>query len=166
MPSSGRPTATRVLIDDAELAARSDTTQLVRRTARTSALLFAAAQATSAFPPTQRASRGFYAAFLAAHAAHFVAVTRYAVRTGGHNLFPGGRSLSDVGGWPTVAGIYVAFAGLAVTGWLAQAPTATRAGGGTWGQRSDRGHVRRRLPATAPRQGASRLSVQPVPFRV
>ncbi|HZA05570.1 MAG TPA: hypothetical protein VE617_13480 [Propionibacteriaceae bacterium] len=123
MPSSGRPTATRVLIDDAELEGRSDTTQLVRRTARTSALLFAAAQATSAFPPTQRASRGFYAAFLAAHAAHFVAVTRYAVRTGGHNLFPGGRSLSDVGGWPTVAGIYVAFAGLAVTGWLAQAPT-------------------------------------------
>ena len=53
---------------------------------------------------------------MVAHAVHFVAVTRYAVRTGGRTFFPGGRSLQDVGGWRTVAGIYGAFAGLALTG--------------------------------------------------
>jgi hypothetical protein len=101
--------------------------RMVRLTARSSALLFAAAQATSTVRPVQRASRPLYAAFLVAHAAHFTAVARYAVLTGGRHLFPGGRSLADVGGWPTMAGIFVAFSGLAVTGWLAKAPTLAAA---------------------------------------
>ena len=61
---------------------------------------------------------------MAAHAVHFAVVARYAVVNGGRDLFPGGRSLHDVGGWPTVAGIYTFFAGLAVTGWVAGAPRA------------------------------------------
>jgi hypothetical protein len=98
----------------------------VRLTARSSALLFAATQATSAFG--QRAAwawRPLYVGFMAAHATHFAVVTRYAKVTGGSGLFPGGRSLNDVGGWPTVAGIYTFFAGLAVTGWAAGTPAAT-----------------------------------------
>ena len=57
-----------------------------------------------------------YRGFLVAHAVHFAAVSRYAVRTGGHDLFPGGRSLQNVGGWPTVAAIMAAFGGLAAAG--------------------------------------------------
>jgi hypothetical protein len=89
----------------------------VRLTARGSGLLFAGAQATSALgPPAGRASRPLYLGFLAVHAVHFVAVARYAVATSGRGLFPGGRSMNEVGGWPTVLGIYALFAGLAVTG--------------------------------------------------
>jgi hypothetical protein len=61
---------------------------------------------------------------MAAHAAHFTLVARYARVTGGRGLFPGGRSMNDVGGWPTVAGIYTFFAGLAFTGWATGAPAA------------------------------------------
>lgn len=89
----------------------------VRLTARGSGLLFAGAQATFALGPrAERASQPLYLAFLAAHAAHFVAVSRYAKATGGRALFPGGRDLDQVGGWPTVLGIYAVFAALALTG--------------------------------------------------
>lgn len=44
----------------------------------------------------------------AASAAHFVAVSRFAHATNGGNLFPGGRSLDDMGGWPTVLAVYAA----------------------------------------------------------
>ena len=97
----------------------------VRLTARSSALLFAAAQATSALG--ERAAwawRPLYVGFMAAHAAHFTIVARYAKVTGGRGLFPGGRSMNEVGGWPTVAGIYTFFAGLAFTGWTAGTPAA------------------------------------------
>ena len=95
----------------------------VRLTARASALLFAAGKATSAIgPPLAQASRPFYVAFLAAHAVHFTVVARYAVVNGGRDLFPGGRSLDDVGGWRTVVGIYSSFAGLAVSGWVGGSP--------------------------------------------
>ena len=98
----------------------------VQLTARASALLFAAAQATSALGPRAgRAPRLLYLAFMAAHAVHFTVVATYAVVNGGRDLFPGGRSLNDVGGWPTVAGIYTFFSGLAVTGWTTGAPRAT-----------------------------------------
>ncbi|HEX6757823.1 MAG TPA: hypothetical protein VF086_05330 [Propionibacteriaceae bacterium] len=97
----------------------------VRLTARSSALLFAAAQATPALGGrAARASRPLYLGFMAAHAAHFTVVARYAKVTGGRALFPGGRSMKDVGGWPTVAGIYSFFAGLAVTGWATGGPAA------------------------------------------
>ena len=61
---------------------------------------------------------------MAAHAVHFAVVARYAVVNGGRDLFPGGRSLNEVGGWPTVAGIYTFFAVLAGTGWVTGAPRA------------------------------------------
>ncbi len=97
----------------------------VQVTARTSALLFAAAQAASALGPrTGRAPRRLYLAFMAAHAVHFTVVARYAALNNGRDLFPGGRSLHDVGGWATVAGIYTFFAGLAVTGWATGTPRA------------------------------------------
>ena len=98
----------------------------VRLTARSSALLFAAAQATSALG--QRAGwawRPLYLGFMAAHATHFTVVVRYARVTGGRSLFPGGRNMNDVGGWPTVAAIYTFFAGLVMTGWAAGIPAAT-----------------------------------------
>jgi ABC-type amino acid transport system permease subunit len=98
----------------------------VRLTARTSALLFAASQASQAMGSgAAHAWRPLYAGFMAAHAAHFAVVIRYAKATGGRALFPGGRNLTDVGGWPTVAGIYTFFAGLAATGWAAGTLAAT-----------------------------------------
>ncbi len=97
----------------------------VRLTARTSALLFAGAQITSALGPrTGPAPRLLYLAFMAAHAVHLTVVARYAVVNRGRDLFPGGRSLEDAGGWPTVAAIYSVFAGLAVTGWATGTPRA------------------------------------------
>lgn len=98
----------------------------VRLTARASAVLFAAAQATSA-PGLRatRASRPLYLAFMAAHAVHFTVVSRYAIANGGRDLFPGGRSMNDVGGWPTVLGIYTFFAGLALTGWITGRPAVS-----------------------------------------
>lgn len=99
----------------------------VRLTARASAMLFAAAKATSAIgPPLSHASRPFYVAFLTAHAVHFTVVARYAVVNGGRDLFPGGRSLRDVGGWRTMVGIYSLFAGLAVTGWVTDSPLVAK----------------------------------------
>ena len=100
--------------------------QAVRMTARASALLFAGAQATAALgPPTARASRPLYLAFMGAHAAHFAVVTRYAKVNGGRDLFPGGRSMNEVGGWPTVLSIYFLFSVFALTGWAAGAPPGT-----------------------------------------
>jgi uncharacterized protein len=97
----------------------------VQLTARASALLFAGAQATSAMGSrAAQASRPLYVAFMAAHAVHFTVVARYAVVNGGRDLCPGGRSLTDVGGWATVAGIYTFVAGLAVTSWTTGAPRA------------------------------------------
>ena len=98
----------------------------VRLTARSSAMLFAAAQATQALGPRAgQAWRPLYLGFMAAHATHFTVVARYAKITGGRALFPGGRNLNDVGGWPTVAAIYTLFAGLAATGWAAGASRST-----------------------------------------
>jgi hypothetical protein len=98
----------------------------VQLTARGSALLFAAAQATSALGPrTGGAPRRLYLAFMAAHAVHFTVVAAYAKVNGGRDLFPGGRSMNEVGGWATVVGIFASFSGLAVTGWATGAPRAT-----------------------------------------
>lgn len=101
----------------------ADLHQTVRLTARLSALLFAAAEAAPALGSnTARWSRRLYPAFMLAHAAHFAAVSRYAMVTGGRDLFPRGRSMTDVGGWPTVLGIYVLFSVLAVAGWAGIEP--------------------------------------------
>ena len=107
----------------------------VQLTARVSALLFAGAQATSALGSRAApAWRLLYLAFMAAHAVHFAVVARYAVVNGGRDLFPGGRSLRNVGGWPTVAGIYTFFAGLAATGWASWRGTSSRAARGASGR--------------------------------
>jgi hypothetical protein len=98
----------------------------VRVTARSSAMLFAASQATQALGPrAAHAWRPLYLGFMAAHATHFAVVVRYAKITGGRGLFPGGRNLNDVGGWPTVAAIYTIFASLAATGWAGGASRST-----------------------------------------
>jgi PPOX class probable F420-dependent enzyme len=98
----------------------------VHLTARLSALLFAGAQATSARgTKAGPASRRLYLGFMAAHAVHFAVVARYAKVNGGRDLFPGGRSMQEVGGWPTVLRIYGFFSSLAVFGWVAGPPRAT-----------------------------------------
>jgi hypothetical protein len=98
----------------------------VQVTARVSALLFAAAQATSALGArTGRAPRRLYLAFMTAHAIHFIAVAWYAKLNRGRDLFPGGRSMREVGGWPTVVGIFAFFSGLAVTASVSGAPRMT-----------------------------------------
>jgi uncharacterized protein len=112
--------------DAARTVSTASVYRAVQLTARTSALLFAGAQATSALGPRAAlASRTLYLAFMAAHAVHFAVVARYAVVNGGRDLFPGGRSMNEVGGWPTVVGIFSFFAGLAGTAWAAGAPQAT-----------------------------------------
>ncbi|HEY5788393.1 MAG TPA: hypothetical protein VIT65_26845 [Microlunatus sp.] len=100
----------------------------VRLTARTSAVLFTSAQIAQALRrPTPSAWRPLYLAFVAAHAIHFGFVARFAQRTHGQALFPGGRNMDDVGGWTTVLGIYALFLTLATVGWTA-APTDTHQG--------------------------------------
>ena len=89
----------------------------VRLTARASGLLFAGALATrAARPGRDKTAQQLYIAFAATHLVHFAVVARYAMATGGRNLFPGWRHLDDVGGWPTVLTIYALFGGLVVTG--------------------------------------------------
>ena len=62
---------------------------------------------------------------MAAHAVHFAVVARYAKANGGRDLFPGGRSMQEVGGWPRVFGIFGFFSSLALLGWVAGPPRAT-----------------------------------------
>lgn len=100
-----------------------DTTVLhraVRLSARASAALFASAQVTQALRlSTPRAWRLTYLAFVATQGIHFGFVARLARRTRGRNLFPGGRDMHDVGGWPTVLAIVALFVTLAAVGWVA-----------------------------------------------
>ena len=105
----------------------------VRLTARTSAVLFTSTQIAQALRrPTPSAWRPLYLAFVAAHAVHFGFVARFAQQTHGQALFPGGRNMHDVGGWPTVLGIYALFLTLATVGWTA-APTDQLRGRGPGG---------------------------------
>jgi hypothetical protein len=92
----------------------------VRLTARTSAALFTTAQIAQALRrPTPSAWQALYVAFVAVHAVHFGFVTSFAQRTQGRALFPGGRNMHDVGGWPTVLGIFGGFFILTAVGWIA-----------------------------------------------
>ena len=76
--------------------------------------------------PARRTSVArLYLAFMAVHAIHFTVVSTYARINGGRDLFPGGRSLNQAGGWPTVVSIYAVFSSLALTGWAAGGPLAT-----------------------------------------
>lgn len=102
----------------------------VRLTARASALLFSAAQVAPQLgtEAARDSASLLYRAFLAVHTLHFAAVTRYAVHTGGRDLFPGGRGLQEVGGWPVMAGIFALFGVLAAAGRVD--PAAPGAAGG------------------------------------
>lgn len=53
--------------------------------------------------------------FLGAHTVHFAVVAWFAVANGGRGLFPGGRSLEEAGGWPTVLASAALFYSLALT---------------------------------------------------
>ena len=115
----------------------------VRLTARSSALLFASAEVAAAVGPSAaRAARVLYLAFMTVHGIHFTVVTRFAVATKGRGLFPGGRSLSDAGGWRTVIAIFGLFAALAATGW-----GAVSEGAKTRPRRQAAGRVARRVIA-------------------
>lgn len=85
-------------------------------TARASALAFTIALAGPVF--FRRAARrriAFLAAFAALHAVHFAVVGFFAVTHPDAGIFPGGRSATQVGGWPTVAAIVALFAILVTT---------------------------------------------------
>lgn len=106
-----------------------DTSQLdlaLHWTARLSAILFAITLASPAWSTRAlRGSRQLYLAFMLAHTAHFVFVVRLAQATAGENMFPGGRSVDDVGGWPTVFGIMSFFYALAIVGLIARRAGST-----------------------------------------
>jgi hypothetical protein len=83
---------------------------LVVTTGRVSAAIFAAALAVPVlWRRTARWSPWWLGAFAAVHTMHFAAVAWLTVLTGGGGLFPGGRSLTDVGGWPALLAIYALF---------------------------------------------------------
>lgn len=105
-------------------------------TGRLSALLFVTALLAPAVSGrASRRSAGFFLAFITAHTAHYAAVVWFAVANGGRDLFPGGRSLQDVGGWLTVLGLFAFFYVLAFIGLAAR-----RAGlaAGRWLRGADR----------------------------
>jgi hypothetical protein len=97
----------------------------VHWSARTSAVLFALSLAAPLVPKwLARPSEALYVGFVAANTVQFYFVTQLALATGGANMFPGGRSLADVGGWPSVLGIFTFFYVLALMGWLSRRDSA------------------------------------------
>jgi hypothetical protein len=107
----------------------SDLYLAVHWAARASALLFALALvAPAVLRSSARPSQNLFAAFIVAHTVHFFFVTWLAAATGGAGMFPGGRSVTDVGGWPAVAGIFALFYALAILGLAARRERAHRHG--------------------------------------
>jgi hypothetical protein len=90
----------------------------VHWTARASAVLFALAL----LAPTLSLRRPLmpYVGFMLAHTIHFSFVVWLALVTGGARMFPGGRDIADVGGWPAVFGVFTLFYVLASLGLLAR----------------------------------------------
>lgn len=84
---------------------------IVAGTGRLSAALFAGALVGAAL--AWHAVR-LWLAFMAAHTIHFAAVAWFAVVNDGQNLFPGGRSLAEAGGWPALLAIAAFFYALAL----------------------------------------------------
>jgi hypothetical protein len=93
-------------------------------TARLSAVLFALSLLVPA-PSHHRArhSGRLQIAFIVAHTLHFAFVAWLASVNGGVGMFPGGRSVAEVGGWPVVLAIFALFYAVAFI-----ALTARRAG--------------------------------------
>jgi hypothetical protein len=99
----------------------SDLYIAVHWTARLSAVLFAAALAAPAlYNLSARRSQSLYLGFILAHTIHFSFVVWLAKVTGGENMFPGGRSVGDAGGWPAVFGVFAFFYALAFVGLAAR----------------------------------------------
>lgn len=63
-----------------------------------------------------------FPAFVGAHTVHFGLVIAVAAETGGAGMFPGGRSLAEVGGWPTLLAIVALFYLLALASFLERRP--------------------------------------------
>jgi hypothetical protein len=103
----------------------ADLHRIVHWTARASAALFSAALVAPALlRSSARGSRRLYLAFVAAHTVHFSFVVWLAKARGGRDMFPGGRSIADAGGWPAVFGIFAFFYALASIGLLARSDWA------------------------------------------
>ena len=82
----------------------------IKWTARLSAILFALSLLVPALSPHRRPhSVRLQIAFIVAHTLHFSFVARLASVTGGAGMFPGGRSVAQVGGWPAVLAIFALF---------------------------------------------------------
>jgi hypothetical protein len=93
----------------------------VHWTARLAALLFSAALAAPVLFRLRACRREeLYLAFILALAVHFAFVTWLALATGGAQMFPGGKSVAEVGGWPVVFGIFAFCQTLAWVGFAAR----------------------------------------------
>jgi hypothetical protein len=79
-------------------------------TARLSAVLFALSLLVPALA-THRAKRWgrLQTAFIVAHTLHFACIAWLVSVSSGAGMFPGGRSVTEVGGWPVVLGIFALF---------------------------------------------------------
>jgi hypothetical protein len=79
-------------------------------TARLSAVLFALSLLVPALSAQRAGHAGrIHVAFIVAQTLHFAFVAWLASATGGAGMFPGGRSVADVGGWPVVLAIFALF---------------------------------------------------------
>jgi hypothetical protein len=97
-------------------------TLAVHWTARASALLFSLGLVTPvAFPGRTWTGRSAYLGFMTAHTVHFAFVFLLAQANQGQNMFPGGRSIEESGGWGAVIGIAAFFYTLAFLGLLGRA---------------------------------------------
>ena len=92
-------------------------------TARLSAVLFAFSLIVPALSGHRGHSGRLQVAFILAHTLHFAFVAWLAGVSGGAGMFPGGRSVAEVGGWPVVLAIFALFYAVAFI-----ALTARRAG--------------------------------------
>jgi hypothetical protein len=114
----------------------------VHWTARLSGLLFAAALAVPALFSVSACRRDeLYLAFLLALTVHFGCVTWLATANGGSNMFPGGRSVAQVGGWPVVFGIFALFHAIVVVGFAARRAKSPVRRGLRWAGTFSRGFI-------------------------
>jgi hypothetical protein len=79
-------------------------------TARLAAVLFALSLLVPALSRQRAGQAGrIQVAFIVAQTLHFAFVAWLASATGGAGMFPGGRSVAEVGGWPVVVAIFALF---------------------------------------------------------
>lgn len=97
-------------------------------TARVSAVLFALSLLVPALSRERGGRSGrLQLAFIVAQTLHFAFVTWLASVSGGAGMFPGGRSVAEVGGWPVVLAIFVLFYAVALIAFFARRAGAARA---------------------------------------